>query len=74
MPSTMLTLELVDVDGEALGESVDILLRHQTSGTATKVQLEPMVFPVDPVKATGIDPTTSTRFWSRMSCSTLAMS
>ncbi|HEV3216054.1 MAG TPA: hypothetical protein VGZ27_10050 [Vicinamibacterales bacterium] len=96
MPSTTLTLELVDVDGEALGESVDVLLRHQTSGTATKVQLvakgkftipnlldgvysvqvhplsyrpvgmfamvgdgvddpAPMVFPVDPVKVTGID-------------------
>jgi hypothetical protein len=97
MPSTVLTLELVDVDGEALGESVDILLRHQTSGTVTKVQLvakgkftitdlldgvysvqvhplsyrpvgmfasvgdsvdnpPPMVFPVDPVKVTGVDP------------------
>jgi hypothetical protein len=96
MPSSMLTLEFVDVDGEALGEPVDILLRHQTSGTASKIQQmakekvtitglldgvysvqvhppsyravgmfamvgdgvddpPPMIFPVDPVKVTGID-------------------
>jgi hypothetical protein len=33
-----LTLDLIDVDDEPLGEAVDILLRHQTSGVPSKVQ------------------------------------
>jgi hypothetical protein len=38
MADSTLTLQLVDVDGEFLGEKVDILLRHQTSGNAIKAQ------------------------------------
>ncbi len=91
------TLTLTNVNDKKLGEAVDILLRHQTSGVLTKVQKvankkvrltgltngvysiqvdppsyrpvgmfaevgpgtddpDPMIFPIDPAKVTGIDP------------------
>jgi hypothetical protein len=93
------TLTLTNVNDKRLGEAVDILLRHQTSGVLTKVQKianksvkltgltngvysvqvdppsyravglfvevgagvdnpDPMIFPIDPAKVTGIDPPT----------------